>query len=150
PAPLSKALSTRNSVGTIRNISEKTMKGATPKRLAGASPKRARTDRAGPGCPGSALMMVVSLLSDIRADDGVPLRGDDVAVRGLFLERREDGLGIDVGGRQLVEDLLRHLAGGDQLVEAGRVAIAVEEAELALVGVDVFEPELGRIGVRGI
>src|SRR5690606_32782194 len=148
-----KAPSTRNSVGTIRNISEKTMKGATPSRLAGASPRRASRDRAGPGFPGSAPMaaaVAAGLLSDVGADDGVPLRGHHLAVGVLLLEGREHGLGIEFGRRQLVQHLLRHLAGGDQLVEAGRMAIAIEEAELAFVGVDVFEPELARVGVGGI
>ncbi len=63
-------------------------------------------------------------------------------------ERREDRRVVGGCRRQPVEQLLRHLAGIDHRLEADRVAVALEPLELALVGIEVFHPELGGVGMR--
>ena len=78
----------------------------------------------------------------------VPAALDHLGHRLLLLERREDRRLVGRGRRQLVEQLLRHLAGVDQVVEADRVAVALEPLELALVGVEILHPELGGVRVR--
>ena len=54
------------------------------------------------------------------------------------------------GRRQLVQHLLRHLAVLHEVVEPDRVAVALEPAELALVGIEIFHPQLGRVRMRGV
>ncbi|EKD59723.1 MAG: hypothetical protein ACD_54C01174G0001 [uncultured bacterium] len=71
-------------------------------------------------------------------------------MRSLLFQRRENGLFIGSGGRQLVHHLLRNNATLHQIVEADRVAITVQPAQLTLVRVDVFHPQLGGVRVRRI
>ena len=70
--------------------------------------------------------------------------------RGLLVEGREHGLGVVLGRRQLVEQFLRDLAGLGHVVEADRVAVALQPAELALVRIEILHPQLGGVGMRRV
>jgi hypothetical protein len=55
---------------------------------------------------------------------------------------------VGFGRRQLGHHVRRELAVLGKIVEADRVAIALEPADLAFVGIEVFHPELGCVRVR--
>jgi hypothetical protein len=85
---------------------------------------------------------------DVGADHRVPLLGDRVLGRALLVERREHGLGVALCRRQGVHQILRDQALGGEIVEADRVAVALQPEKLAFVGVEVFHPQLRRVRMR--
>ena len=90
-------------------------------------------------------------LLDVGADDAVPLLGDRCPWRRPA--RRASGtrpwrrLRPAAACRAGPAGILPFLA---QVVEADRVAVALEPAELAFVGVEVLHPELGGVRVRRV
>jgi hypothetical protein len=86
----------------------------------------------------------------VRADDAVPLLGDDLLRRALIFQLREDRLLVGLRGRKLLEQLRRNLLALHQVLEADRVAIALQPGELPLVRIEIFHPQLGGVRVRGI
>lgn len=84
----------------------------------------------------------------VRAHDAIPFLGD----RGLcgldLFQRREDRLFIGCCRWQLVQQFLRDLASLRHRVEADRVAVALQIAELAFIRIDVFHPQLRSVRMR--
>src|SRR6185312_9664398 len=138
----------------MRNSTAKTRNGATPRMSAQRTPasglERPRDDAA-PAEAGAALLgTTVSVLLDIGSDDRVPVLGDLGVGRGLINKCREHGLGVERRVRQLVEQVLRNGVLAGKIVESDRMAVAGEPQQLALVGVEVLFPELGRIEMRRV
>src|SRR5262245_939124 len=69
-------------------------------------------------------------LLHVGADYAIPLLGDDLLGRPLFVERREHGHIIGGGRRQLVQEFLRDLAVLRQVLETDRMAISLQPADL--------------------
>src|SRR5690606_24206096 len=87
-------------------------------------------------------------LLDVRADRGAPLLGNDFLRGGLFFKAREDGFLVGGRRRHLVEQFLRDLAVLGEIVEADRVAIALQPAKLAFVRIKMLHPQLGGVRMR--
>ncbi len=146
-------------VGRIRNSSAKARNGTTPSQ-AQDSPRSARAGgaeergdaiageawrapaRRGPASRRYSVTFAPTTLSHSPVIDRLH--------RLLVVERREHRLLVGRGRRQRVEQLLRHHAARDHVVEADRVAVALEPAELALVGIEVLHPQLGRVRMRRV
>src|SRR5204863_7095463 len=69
-------------------------------------------------------------LLHIRANHAVPLLRDDFLRRRLFVERREHGLLIGGGGRQLRQEGVRHLLVFHEILETDRMAVTRKLSEL--------------------
>ena len=87
---------------------------------------------------------------DVGANNSVPLLGDGFLGRTLLVERREHGLVIGLGRRQLCQDVRRDLAVLGKVVEADRMAIALQPAELAFIRIEILHPELGGVRMRRV
>jgi hypothetical protein len=76
------------------------------------------------------------------------LLGDDVRRRGLLGEGRELRLGVAFRWRQGGEHVGGNFLVGDEIVEANRVAIAFQPADLSFVRIEMLQPELRRRRMR--
>src|SRR5579859_7495978 len=103
-----------------------------------------------PATPASTSAQTICLapLLDAGADDAVPVPRDHRLGRVLVLDRREHGLVIGRRRRQLGDQVARDRLVLDQILEADRVAIATQPGGLSLVGIEIFQPQLGGVQMR--
>src|SRR3569832_868327 len=108
-------------------------------------------DEATPAEAGAAVFATtVSVLLDIGSHGRIPALGDGVLGGRLLIERREHGLGVERRVGELGKQVSRNGVLAGQVVEADRVAIAGEPAELTFVRIEILHPELGRVRVRRV
>src|SRR3569833_2288867 len=106
-------------------------------------------DEATPAEAGAAVFATtVSVLLDIGSDGRIPALGDDVLGGRLLVEGREHRLGIERRVRELREKVLGNGFLAGEVVEADRVTVAGEPADLAFVRIQILHPQLGRVRVR--
>src|SRR3569623_3184424 len=108
-------------------------------------------DEATPAEAGAAVFATtVSELLNNGSHGRIPALGDGVLGGRLLVERREHGLGVERWGGELGKLFGRNGVLAGEVVEADRVAVTGEPAELTFVRIEILHPELGGVRVRCI